>query len=92
MKSARNVLDSADVRNAFTAQTTDRFVGGVTAATYGILLREAGGAHDLRNLIYNCEYSTVSATIIWLQERGVIIPADVLAALKIEGGPAHAQA
>lgn len=86
----RNVLDKPVVREALGSRDTETFVRGTASATYGTLLSNAESDRHLLNIIYNCEFSTVSATIIWLQERGVIIPADILASLNIEGGPVHA--
>jgi len=81
----KNVLDTKDYRSALAAKTTDSLLQGVAGATYLTLLETAAGPHRLETVIYNCEFSTVSAVVIWLQERGCLIPADILATLGIEG-------
>lgn len=79
-----NFIDSPKHREMLGTKNTDQIVKAVAHATYNTLLSETMGEHSIAAVIYNCEYSTVSTVIIWLQERGCIIPADILATLGIE--------
>ena len=82
----RNVLDTAETRQVIGIRNTDNIIAAAAHATY-MTLNDAAQLPDfnVRATIINCEFSTISLVVIWLQERGCAIPADILASLEIEG-------
>jgi len=81
----RNVLDTEKHREVLRSRNTDEFINATAHANYMTMMMAVAAGNPMLNTVHNCEYSALSATIIWLQERGCVIPADILATLKIEG-------
>ncbi len=77
-----NVLDTAERRAKLGAQS---FAGlsascmEATLWTYAL----ASPAVETKTVLYNCQFSTLSAYTIWLQEHGVVIPREVLEFLQL---------
>ena len=77
-----NFIDTPKHREVLAARNTEEFLAASAYATYLTIMSR--GEIGLERAIRNCEYSSLSAAIVWLQTRGVVIPADILSALEIE--------
>lgn len=85
-------FDTPEMRELLASRSSAELVAAQTHATLNTLVDNAE-LHPayLPAAIRSCEYSTVAITLIWLQERGVIIPADACAFFNIDDvRPAHA--
>lgn len=78
-----NAIDTPIHREVLASRNTEEFLRASAQATFLTIIVSADKV-GLERTIQNCEFSSLSAAIIWLQTRGVIIPADILSHLQIE--------
>lgn len=78
-----NTLETPEHREKFSAKSFKSLHQSITQAT-ALTIATSAESYTFGELIFNCEFSTISAFAIWLQEHGGYVPAEICAELEIE--------
>jgi hypothetical protein len=79
-----NPLENADLREKLRSESIVTLIEGNAFATNETLAQGIAEGGSIKELLNALTFSTITVTLLWLQGRGVYIPADVCEALQIE--------